>query len=112
MPLFVRIWSRGLDKDSKPPWGSRGPDAGEAADADAIGIQGGPRLGTVWDGMDARRERAGALPSLRRSLGGVCAVCAVSATPLQAFLIQTAVSWNTAPPLGQPGSAEVTALMP
>src|SRR5471032_951655 len=26
--------------------------------------------------------------------------------------IQTAVSWNTAPPLGQPGSAEVTALMP
>ena len=26
--------------------------------------------------------------------------------------IQTAVSWNTAPPLGQPGSAEVSALMP
>src|SRR5471030_3371465 len=26
--------------------------------------------------------------------------------------IQTAVSWNTAPPCGQPGSAEVSALMP
>jgi hypothetical protein len=29
-----------------------------------------------------------------------------------ALRIQTAVSWNTAPPFGQPGSAEVSALMP
>jgi len=29
-----------------------------------------------------------------------------------ALRIQTEVSWNTAPPFGQPGSAEVSALMP